>query len=157
MRQGSVGLSKALRRWAEGSLLVGALLAPSSALAYTGSAQISPQIAAAHVQMALNELTEVERTSRSGRGNSETLSLNMAPARQHLAEAADHLGLARMATNDPDEQRALDEALFDLYDWRDRLEANQLSLEDAMRRIRTKVLRLHATLRRQVSLHESRQ
>lgn len=157
MRHQSVTRRNSLRHWLAGGLLAWVLLPATVAFAYTGSAQISPQIAAAHVQMALNELVEVESAAHAGRGNAETLSLNMSSARQHLADAADHLGLARMATNDPHETRLLDEALWDLYDWRDRLETQQLSLDAAMRRLRGKVLALHATFRRQVTLHESRQ
>lgn len=127
------------------------------AWAYVGSAQISPQIAAAHVQIALDELAKMGIALRSGRGNAETPSLNLAPARQHLAEAADHLGLARMGTNDSDQQRTLDEILIDLEDLRERLDTHQSTLEGQLQRARSKALGLHAALRRQIGLLESRQ
>ena len=126
------------------------------ARAYVGSAQISPEIAAARVQLALSDLDEMARSLRTGRGNAEAFALNLGPARMDLAQSAYQLGLARMSTLDPSQHREIDGILADLEDLRERCETSLDTMEAHIARTRVKILWLRAEFRHQFALEETK-
>lgn len=134
-------------------LTLGMAPAAQAQAPYAGSARVTPVLVSAHMQLALNQLRQAESTLEA-EGTRETLRLDLRPVRQALADAADELTLARMATADPDQIAAIDRMLAEIDAVRDRLDRRALEAGTAMRRLEREMLALHQTARSQIAMRE---
>lgn len=147
-----------MSRWRAGMLAVlltlGMATAAGAQTLYAGSARVTPFLVSAHMQLALDHLRLAQDALVVERGGRETVTGDMRPVRQALAAAADELTLARMATADPDQIRAIDGMLMDLDRARELLDRRVLGAPLAMRRLEQDMLGLHRTARSQIALRE---
>lgn len=119
---------------------------------YAGSARVTPFLVSAHMQLALNQVRRAEDTLVMEPAGRQTLRLDLRPVRQALADASDELALARMATYDPDQIRALDDMLAEIDAVRDLLDTRALAVPTALRRLELKMLALHRLACSQVAM-----
>lgn len=147
-----------MRRWRAwllaGVLTLGMAAAARAQAPYAGSARVTPFLVAAHVQLALNQMRQAQESLSIEQGARETLRADLRPVRQALADASDELALARMATADPDQIRAIDEMLVSIDGVRDLLGRQILQAPGAMRRVEQDMLALHRTARSQIAMRE---
>lgn len=135
-----------------GSTSAVAALLPSG---YASSAHISPYLVTAHLELSLAALRAADRDLAWDRGNGEAIALNFNATRTDLADAADQLGLARMATVDPDERARIDGVLSGIEDVRRMLDTEVLRVSDRLRALQAETLKLYQVVRAQVSRTET--
>lgn len=147
-----------MRGWRAGllacCLVLGMAAAARAQAPYAGSARVTPFLVSAHVQLALNHLRAAEDLLLLEQDRRETVTGDLRPVRQALADASDELALARMATADPDQIQALDAMLAEIDGVRDLLERQVLGAPRAMRRLEQAMLGLHRTARSQITQRE---
>jgi len=136
------------------ALMLGAAPAASAQEPYAGSARVTPYLVSAHLQLALNHLRQAEVVLTTEPGERASLRSNLGPVRQSLAEVSDELALARMATADPDQIRAIDDMLAEVDAVRDRLESRASAVPGQMRHLEGDLLALHQTARSQIAMRE---
>lgn len=144
-------------RWAWAvmtALTFGAVLPAAAQEPYAGSAQVTPYLVSAHLQLALNHLRAAEDVLEAGTGDREAARPNLGPVRQSLADVSDELALARMATVDPDQVRAIDAMLAETDTVRDLLQERSAAAPGQMRRLEVAMLALHRTARSQIAMRE---
>lgn len=145
-----------MRRWRAGLLVMVLMLglAPEAGAEapYAGSARVTPFLVSAHVQLAMNQVRQAQHHLEAG--PRETVAANLGPVRQALADAAEELALARLATADPDQIQAIDAMLARLDHVRDLLGRQVLGAPAAMRRLEQDMLALHRTARSQIAMRE---
>lgn len=120
---------------------------------FAGSARVTPYLVAAHLQLALNHLRAAEDVLADA-GARRALRPDQAALRQSLQEASDELVLARLATADPEQIRALDDMLAEIDRVRDLLRSHAALAPGRMRRLEGAMLALHRTARSQVAMRE---
>lgn len=135
------------------ALLAGGMFvqaAPSARAAY-GSAQISPYLVSARLHLALDHLRAAEASLQLTRGGAEVVSPYYATTRQSLADAADQLAYARLATMDEGEIRRMDAILAGIDEVRELMDTSLLRAPDRLRRLEGETLTLDRTVRAQIS------
>lgn len=141
-----------MRRLAVALLALGmlALVAPG-AQAYHGSAQISPYLVSARLHLALDHLRAAESSLRTMRGGADVVSPYYASTRQGLADAADQLAYARMATMDEGQIRRMDAILAGIDEVRELMDTALLKAPGRLRRLEGETLALDRAIRAQIS------
>ncbi|MNY08759.1 hypothetical protein D3C86_1416300 [compost metagenome] len=135
------------------ALLAGTLLAlgaPRAEAAY-GSAQISPYLVSARLRLALDYLRAAEDHLTAMRGGAEVVSPYYASTRQNLADAADQLAYARMATMDEGQIRRMDLILAGLDEVRELMDTALLKAPERVRRLEGETLSLDRAVRAQIT------
>ncbi|HEY9898857.1 MAG TPA: hypothetical protein V6D00_06715 [Pantanalinema sp.] len=135
------------------ALLAGGMLvlcAPGARAAY-GSAQISPYLVSARLRLALDHLRVAEKSLTAVRGGTDVVSPYYATTRQSLADAADQLTYARMATMDEREIRRMDAILAGLDEVRELMDTSLLKAPDRLRRLEGETMSLDRAVRAPIS------
>jgi hypothetical protein len=144
-----------MRRLAIALVAGGMLLctAPGARALY-GSAQISPYLVSARLRLALNHLRVAESSLSTVRGGADVVSPYYPTARQSLADAADQLAYARMATVDETQVRRMDAILAGIDEVRELMDTALLKAPDRLRRLEGETMKLDREVRSPISKRE---
>lgn len=115
---------------------------------------VSPVLAAAYLQLALDELLNAEAALRPSHGDGEAIAADLAPVRGEVDRVVGQLALARLRLADPDQLRELDTMLDQIDDLRDDLDHRAGQVRRDLHELERAALSLLGSLRHQAFQRE---